>query len=74
MSKKIKGLSRLNAALEKLKTISEEVRESLEEKTDWLDEKTIKYQESKEGEEWSSHISEVQDLLDEIDYLEPING
>lgn len=46
----ITGITRLNAALDRLKTIAEEVRENHTIKQDWLDEKSEGYQESDAGQ------------------------
>jgi len=72
MSKKIKGLAKLNSAIEKLKSIAEEVQENVDAKNDWLYDKTDDYQESEDGEEWREHLDSVESLLDDIDNIEPI--
>jgi hypothetical protein len=73
MSKQVKGIAKLNAMVEKLKEAAEEVRENWEEKSGWLDDKSEKYQEGPDGEEWSAHLGEVENLLEAIEYLDPLD-
>lgn len=68
----INGVSKLNKALEALQSISTATREALEEKRDWILEKSEAYQESDAGQEWYTYLDEVENLLDEIDGLTPI--
>lgn len=70
MVKHVKGLSKLNTAVEKLKEIAEEVRENLDKKKEWLNEKSEKYQDSDEGNAWIAHFDELEVLLDEIYEIE----
>jgi|GEM_PF-1039326 len=67
---KLKGLTQLSNALDKLKTVSEQTRENLDEKRGWWEEKTEKWQESDTGQEWEEHLADVENILDEIDAIE----
>ena len=67
---KLKGLTLLANALDKLKTVAEQTRETLDEKREWWEDKTEKWQESDSGQEWEEHLSDVENILDEIDALE----
>jgi len=67
---KLKGLTQLSNALDHLKNVAEQTRENLEQKREWWDEKTEKWQESDTGQEWEEHLSDVENILDEIDALE----
>lgn len=67
---KLKGLSQLSNALDKLKTVSEQIRENLDEKREWFDEKSESWQESDTGVEWEEHLDNMENILDEIDALE----
>ncbi|MFV8268427.1 hypothetical protein ACNQGP_00645 [Flavobacterium sp. GT2N3] len=65
--KNVKALVKILAnALE----LSEQIREELDSKKDWLDEKSDKYKESEKGEEWEYYLTEVENLLDNLDQIE----
>lgn len=70
----LKGLPNLNKTLELLQSLSAEVRVTLEEKREWLEEKPESYQESAAGEAWAEHLDAVEQMLDEIDNIESIEG
>ncbi len=67
---KLKGLAQLANALDHLKNVAEQTRENLEQKREWWDERSEKWQESDTGQQWDEHLSDVENILDEIDALE----
>ena len=69
---KLKGISKLSKTIDSLKDVAEEIRESLNEKREWFEGKSESWQESDKGQEWDEHLSDVENLLDEIDTLEMI--
>lgn len=66
----LKGLSKLKGILDKLMEAAEQTRVNLEEKREWVDEKSDKWQESEIGEEWTNHLDETENLLDEIESID----
>jgi len=67
---KLKGLKELAESMEKLQAAAENVRQNLDEKREWLEGRSEKYQESDAAQEWDEHLSEVENILDEIDNLQ----
>lgn len=66
----LKNVKKLVELLSKALELSEQIRETLNEKRDWLDEKSDKYKESEKGEEWDYYLTEVENLLDNVDQIE----
>ena len=67
---KLKGLTQLSNALDKLKTVAEQIRENLDEKREWWDSKSEAWQEGDTGQEWEEHLGNMEIILDDIDALE----
>ncbi len=70
---KLKGIKKLNGAIEELKAMADEVRSTCEEKQEWFDSRSDRYQESEKGQEWSDYLDALSNTLDNIDNLEIID-
>jgi len=64
---KLKGIDKLIESIEILKSIAKDIRLNLDDKAAWLDDKSEKFQEGDEGQEWITHLQDVESVLEAID-------
>ena len=73
MAKQVKGISKLNKSVQRLRELALEVSENHSEDLKWYYEQTPEYLRTEEAGAFADHLKEVMAFLDEIEQLMPLN-